>query len=698
VTLKGGDGAGRSPTGMLRVDGLCDRFEAAWARAEQPRIEDFLSDLGDADSDAALGELVALELALRRAVGDEPARDEYAARFPARTAVIDSLFADGSSRQPTQLASRPPGGASNLTFGAGGSLADKAAARDLRSSPVPEGYELLEVIGRGGMGVVYRARQVRLNRLVALKMVSAGGNASPEALLRFLAEAESIARLRHANIVQVYDRGDCDGLPFFSMEYFAAGSLAQRIDGTPWPAVAAARALEQVARGVAEAHRLGIIHRDLKPANILLGDDGTPKVADFGLAKSLESGSDLTRTDRVLGTPSYMAPEQAEGHTRTTGRAADIYSLGAIFYELITGRPPFKGATALETLAQVRTAEPVPPSRLVPGLARDAETIALKCLQKEPSRRYASAAELANDLHRFVAGEIIIARRAGPLERVWSWARRHRAVAALSAALVLALAGVTWKWRQAIDAEARTAHQLGLAMIARTEADESRSRAVESLDRLELQTADLALDRGLILAERGEVARGLHWMLEALRMAPDSDVGLRRAARVNLPAWSRRVHVPRHVFPGRPATVTSIVPHPDGRRVFAADNLGTVRCWDAQTGAKAGPDLSHPGPVYVIALAPDGHSLVAGGGENVTRIWRLGSEPKSTLLPHSSPVAFATFAPDGRSILTGCRDGVARLWDTAAGSLIRELAQGDLTCAAFAPRAPESGGIPGTRP
>jgi eukaryotic-like serine/threonine-protein kinase len=687
VTLKGGDGAGQSPTGMLRVDGLCDRFEAAWGRAERPRIEDFLSDLGDADSGAALGELVALELALRRAAGDEPSRDEYTARFPARAAVIDSLFAEGSTRQPTQLGSDAPGGVSHLTFGVGGSLAERAAARDLRSSPVPEGYELLEVIGRGGMGVVYRARRVRLNRLVALKMVSAGGYASQEALLRFLGEAESIARLRHANIVQVYDRGECDGLPFYSMEYFAAGSLAQRIGGTPWPAVAAARALEQVARGVAEAHRLGIIHRDLKPANILLGDDGTPKVADFGLAKSLESGSDLTRTDRVLGTPSYMAPEQAEGHTRTTGRAADIYSLGAIFYELITGRPPFKGATALETLAQVRTAEPVPPSRLVPGLSRDAETIALKCLQKEPLRRYAGAQELADDLHRFVAGEIIVARRAGPLERAWNWARRHRAVAALSAALVLALAGglagVTWKWRQALAAEATTAHQLGVAKIARLEADESRARAVQSLNRLELQTADLALDRGLILAERGEVARGLHWMLEALRMAPDSDVGLRRAARVNLAAWSRRVHAPRHVFPGPPAMVTSIVPHPDGRRLFAADNLGTVRCWDIQTGTKAGPDLSHPGRVWVIALAPDGHSLVAGGDENVTRIWRLGNEPTSILLSHSAPVAFAAFAPDGRSILTGCRDGVARLWDAAAGSLRRELAQGDQTLAAF---------------
>ena len=263
------------------------------------------------------------------------------------------------------------------------------------------------------MGVVYKARQVRLNRPVALKMILAGAHAGAEAAARFLAEAEAVAKLQHPNIVQIFHIGEHDGLPYFEMEYVGGGSLADRLDGTPRPPREAARLVETLAGAMAEAHRLGIVHRDLKPANILLTPEGAPKVADFGLAKLLNVESGLTRTDSILGSPSYMAPEQAEGKTKEVGPAADVYALGAILYELLTGRPPFRGATVLETLEQVKTAEPVPPSRLVPGLPRDVETIALKCLQKDPGRRYESAAALAEDLRRFLAGEPIVARPVG---------------------------------------------------------------------------------------------------------------------------------------------------------------------------------------------------------------------------------------------------------------------------------------------
>src|SRR5262249_12291248 len=289
---------------------------------------------------------------------------------------------------------------------------------------------------------VYHARHVRLNRPCALKMILAGAHADAVAAVRFLAEAEAVAKLQHPNVVQIFHIDEHDGCPYFEMEYVGGGSLAAQLAGPPRPPRGAASLVEAVAGAMAEAHRLRIVHRDLKPGNILLTPEGTPKIADFGLAKLSHVESGLTRTDSVLGSPSYMAPEQAEGKTKEVGPAADVYALGAILYELLTGRPPFRGATVLDTLQQVKTAEPVPPSRLVPGLPRDIETAALKCLQKDPHKRYESADALAEDLRRFQAGEPIVARPVGSLERGWRWCRRNPVVAgslgSAAGALVLA--------------------------------------------------------------------------------------------------------------------------------------------------------------------------------------------------------------------------------------------------------------------
>jgi eukaryotic-like serine/threonine-protein kinase len=311
-----------------------------------------------------------------------------------------------------------------------------------RPAPPIAGYQILGELGRGGMGVVYKARQIRLNRPCALKMIIGGGHASAESAARFLAEAQAIAQLQHPHIVQIHHIGEADGLPFFELEYLPGGSLDRRLKGTPWPARRAAELIESVARGVTEAHRLGIVHRDLKPGNILLAADGTPKITDFGLAKSLAADSGLTRTDSIMGSPGYMAPEQAEGKAKQVGPLADVYALGAILYELLTGGQPFRGTTALEILDQVKNAEPVPPSRLVPGLPRDVETIALKCLQKEPAQRYESASALAEDLRRFRGGESIVARPVPFWERAIKWARRRPAIATLAAAILLLLAAL----------------------------------------------------------------------------------------------------------------------------------------------------------------------------------------------------------------------------------------------------------------
>ena len=286
------------------------------------------------------------------------------------------------------------------------------------------GYEILGELGRGGMGVVYKARQTKLNRIVAVKMVLAGGHASSADLDRFLGEAEAVARMQHPQIVQIFETGQIDGLPYFALEFVEGGSLAGKLDGTPLPPHEAAKLVGLLAGGMHYAHRQGIVHRDLKPANVLLTKDGTPKITDFGLAKKVEGGSGLTQSGAIMGTPSYMAPEQAGGK-KGVGPAADVYALGAILYECLTGRPPFKAATPLDTILQVVSDEPVAPTRLQSGTPRDLETICLKCLQKEPAKRYESASALADDLGRFRRGEPIVARPVGGAERAVKWVRRR---------------------------------------------------------------------------------------------------------------------------------------------------------------------------------------------------------------------------------------------------------------------------------
>jgi serine/threonine-protein kinase len=308
--------------------------------------------------------------------------------------------------------------------------------------PQVPGYAVEAVLGQGGMGIVFRARHLRLNRPVALKMLLAGPYARPQELERFQREAEAVAGLRHPNVVQVYDVGDVDGRPYFTMELVEGGSLADKLAGTPCPAGPAAALVAAVAEAIQAAHQCGIVHRDLKPANVLLTGEGTPKVTDFGLARRLDGGEGLTLTGAAMGTPSYMAPEQARGDKGTIGPATDVYALGVVLYECLTGRPPFRADTATATLRQVVEEEPVPPARLNPRVPRDLETICLKCLQKGPGQRYVSAAALADDLRRFEKGEPITARPPGALERAARWVRRRPTAAALLAAGLLMLAGV----------------------------------------------------------------------------------------------------------------------------------------------------------------------------------------------------------------------------------------------------------------
>ena len=293
--------------------------------------------------------------------------------------------------------------------------------------------------------MVYRAHQRNLNRHVALKMILTGGLSDAEDIARFRDEAKAVGRLVHPNIVQIYEMGEYEGCPYFSLEFVDGGTLAAKLAGEPQPSRAAAAIVEVLARAVHYAHEQGIVHRDLKPANVLIqpaagiGGLGVPKIADFGLAKQTDTDSGLTRTGTILGTPSYMAPEQASGHSHAVGPEADIYALGAILYDVLTGRPPFRGTNMLDTLEQVRSRDPLPPSQLQPGVARDLETICLKCLHKQPAGRYVMAQELADDLRRFMNGEPIRARPVSAREKAWRWCRRNPWLAGLGGALAAAI-------------------------------------------------------------------------------------------------------------------------------------------------------------------------------------------------------------------------------------------------------------------
>jgi serine/threonine-protein kinase len=429
-----------TPALLRHAEQVCRQFEAAWRDPSgQPRIEDFLPRESDPDvlGHFLLKELLLIEVDYRCRAGEAPRLEEYQQRFPALdpgwlAAALDTRPADAPAADEPERC-----------------LGD---------------YELLEEIGRGGMGVVYRARQQSLNRTVALKVVLAGQFASPAEVRRFRAEAENTALLDHPHIVPVYEVGEHAGRPYFSMKLIEGGSLARHLHCLLGQPRRAAELVAAVARAVHHAHQHGILHRDLKPANILLDAQGQPHVTDFGLAKRVvgAGGVDtLTQSGAIVGTPAYLAPEQARGEGKHLTTAADVYALGAILYELLTGRPPFQAATVMDLLAQVVQDEPLPPSRVRPGLPRDLEVICLKCLAKEPGQRYASAQELAADLRRFLAGEPVSARPVGWWGRSAKWTRRHPAQASayglLALVLVLGAAagGAAWLWQEAVAARGR---------------------------------------------------------------------------------------------------------------------------------------------------------------------------------------------------------------------------------------------------
>jgi eukaryotic-like serine/threonine-protein kinase len=512
------------------------------------------------------------------------------------------------------------------------------------------GYDMQTVVGHGGMGIVYRARDTRLNRAVALKMLATGAYARPEERERFLREAEAAGGLRHPNIVQVYDAGDHDGRPYFTMEYLLAGTLAERLSGTPMPAHQAALLVATLASAVQAAHKGGIIHRDLKPSNVLLTADGTPKVADFGLARRQEGGATLTRSGARMGTPSYMAPEQAQGLTHAVGPGLDIYALGAILYELLTGRPPFRAETAAETERQFIEQEPVSPSRLNARVPRDLETVCLKCLEKEPGGRYATAGALAEDLGRFLNHEPIRARQAGPLVRLARWGNRNPVpVALLSIVFVtglVAIATILWQWRNAVEAQ----QQAELA-VKSERWERYRSNISAAASALQIQNNSGTARRPLEAAP----AEHRNWEWRYLLGQLDNS---------------------RTVMPGTPtdALLRQPIISPSGDQVAIVDrDAHSINLWDTATGQITSALLGHTGPVGVLAYSPDGKRLASGSADMTLRLSDPATRKEVAVLRgHEKPVDWLYYSPDGLRICS-VGGGSARLWDATTGRPVAVL-------------------------
>jgi WD40 repeat protein len=546
------------------------------------------------------------------------------------------------------------------------------------------GYDILAEIGRGGMGVVYRARQTRLGRVVALKMILAGGHAGEQDLERFRNEAQAAARVQHPNIVQIHEVGEHDGLPFLSLEFCGGGSLETKLAGTPLPPAEAAALVETLARAMHAAHAKGVIHRDLKPANVLLTEDGIPKITDFGLAKKLDDVGH-TATGTVMGTPSYMSPEQAHGAGGTSGPAVDVYALGALLYECLTGRPPFRAATQMDTLVQVLSDDPVPPSRLQPRTPRDLETICLKCLRKEPARRYASAAELADDLHRFLHDEPIAARPAGRVERLARWVRRRPAEAALLVAVALVAlagaAGIWWKYREAqeqrdwAENEARLRGEaLEAARRAEKAADEARAeaqlKAVQLRDQLG-RTAMLAYVGKIALADRESEAQHRDRAAEVLdECLPDYRGWEHRHLRQRCAYGSELM-----VFGGHSLPAFTVAFSPDGTRAASgsrgdlAATTGELLVWDPRTGATLSSLKGHRGGVNWVAFSPDGSRLASASTDKTVKVWDMRTGAVLvTLKGDRAMVTAVVFSPDGSRLATCSLDKTARVWDARTGT------------------------------
>jgi WD40 repeat protein/serine/threonine protein kinase len=643
--------------------------------------------------------------------------DRLLARLQQHAARREEALVSPAQRRAAVRALRQSHEASSATR-----TRDSEAVPVILSAPPQIGdYDILAEVGRGGMGVVYKARHRGLNRLAALKMVLAGEFASSAQELRFRLEAELAARVQHPNIVQVYEIGSYQGRPFLAMEWVEGGSLANRVDGKPWPPDEAAALIETLAHAIDAAHGEGVVHRDLKPANVLLssadaasggreppesppGSRGSrpplanvvPKITDFGLARMIEGGQTMTESGVLVGTPGYMAPEQASGKRALVGPATDIYALGVVLYQLLTGQLPFQSDSIPELLRAVTSDEPVRPRRLQPRVPRDLEAITLHCLEKEPSQRYPSALALAEDLQRFRARKQVVARPVGPVARLARACRRRPLVtlllALLSVSLFGGLGGVTWKWLEAND-------QRDLANARARQADEEKKAAQYQAYRAYMAAAGAAvanhdmLDAARNLESAPEALRGWEWQHLSSRLDDSSAV-------VPLPAEGGgflltapdRLRI--GVLTGTGLRITDLDGREQGIVPISSDHRRHVSVTQTSRGLRvaawvgntvfdliddagqvlcrvAVPDNREPAHVFV---SPDGTRLalvLAADKLQWVRVFDATSGKQTAICKgHAGNINTHTFSPDGTQLATGSVDRTVRVWDAATGTLL----------------------------
>jgi serine/threonine protein kinase/WD40 repeat protein len=647
--------AGVRDRGGLIVELIQIDLEFRFRAGERPRVEEYLSHFPEQPAGPVLAELIGGELALRDRHGQPYTEDELRGRFPQLATRLDTLMVSGSNRGRTRT---PQGG----------------AGRWVTAKPVLPGYEVGDPLGRGGMGVVYQAEQATPARTVAVKTLLAVPNDRGAA--RFRREAEAMARLDHPHIVPVYEVGEWTAggatLPYFTMKWYPGGSLDELAARPGTPVAEHARLVEQVARAVHHAHQRGVLHRDLKPSNILLDADGRPAVADFGLAGRFDPDDPAPMSETVVGTPAFMAPEQARDPAGVT-TAADVYGLGAILYHQLTGRPPVQAATAVAAFEQLATSRPPPPSAVNPAVPRDLETVCLKCLEADPRNRYPSAEAVADDLARWRAGKSIVARPPGFAERVWRAVRRHPVITALifatAAALLVSLVTLSVSVHNIRLKEAETSAALDREKVAvSTERRALYLERVASAGRLYL--SNHTEQAWYTLGECPPELRRWEWhYLDRLRQAsggrllrhPDAVSSAAFLADGRIVSADRRKGV--YVWQGdKPVPLaargTVVRPHPT-RPVVAVQNGTECAVIDLDSGKV----LLEPPAEGWVDFSPDGGWLAAGDGRVVRVYDTTRWQPAGELRGHSGPVWCGVFSPDGGTVYTGSADMTIGVWD-----------------------------------